>query len=95
MDGEACSWKASLRILRTLLSHTPVITFCVIDGLNKLEWNNGGSWCSQLLDILKERQQQSDSSFNILLCTAGQSIVLPKHVKMEDRQIANKRAREF
>lgn len=94
LDGTAASWTASLRILKVLLQHTPVVTFCVIDGLNDLELNEGRTWCTQLLDVLKERQQQAGTSFNILLSTAGQSMVLSQSIDVKDRFMATKRAQE-
>jgi hypothetical protein len=91
LNGEVSSWDTSLRFLRILLSKTPVVTFCVIENLNDLEWNNGGAWCKQLLGVLRERQQQAGVSFNILYSTAGQSRVLPTYVSFRDRHMTSSR----
>lgn len=95
LNGEASSWDASLRVLQALLQNMPVITFCTIDNLNELEWGGGRKWCSQLLVALRERQLHVGSSFNILLSTTGQSLVLPQYVMVKDRYIAPKSAKEF
>ena len=94
LNGEVSSWNTSLEILTALLRHTPVVTFCVIDGLNDYERGDGAVWCKQLLSVLKERQQQAGVLFNILFATAGQSHVLPEYVGSRDRHITTKRARE-
>lgn len=94
LDGRRESWGPSLAVLQELLVHTPMLTFCVIDGLNELEWGGGATWSRQFLDVLIERQKQAGTVFNILLTTAGQSQVLPPHVQLKDRYISTKRARE-
>jgi len=94
LDGSLDSWSTSLRVLAALLEHTPVVTFCVVDGLNGFEWGDGLPWCKQFQGILKKRQQKADSTFNVLLTTAGQSRILPRYVELRDRQIATKRAKE-
>ncbi|KAI3339974.1 hypothetical protein F4824DRAFT_453748 [Ustulina deusta] len=94
LDGGNESWGASLEVLRALLEHTPVLMYCVIDGLNDLEWGDGGEGCRQLLDVLFARQRQPRTVFNILITTAGQSLVLPTYVQFKDRHIATKEARE-
>lgn len=38
LNGGKESWSASLEVLRSLLNRTPVLVYCVIDGLNDLEW---------------------------------------------------------
>lgn len=94
LDGRPESWGASLAVLRELLVHTPVLTFCVIDGLNELEWGSGATWSREFLNVLLERQKQADTVFNILLTTSGQSQVLAQHVQVKDRYISMKRAKE-
>jgi hypothetical protein len=89
LNGEVSSWGPSLRYLGRLLNKTPVVTFCVIESLNDLESNQGRVWCKQMLDVLKERQQQAGVAFNILYSTAGQSLVLPAYVSSRDRHIAS------
>ncbi|KAI4931506.1 hypothetical protein J4E85_004099 [Alternaria conjuncta] len=91
LNGEVSSWDASLRLLKMLLRKAPVVTFCVIENLNDLEWNNGGVWCKQLLDVLRECQQETGISFNILYSTTGQSRVLPAYVSVRDRHMTSSR----
>jgi hypothetical protein len=94
LNGTIQSWEPSLKVLRALLRYTPVLMFCVIDGLNDLEWGDGMSWCKQFLELLDERQRQAGSIFNVLFTTAGQSCLLPLHVEFKDRQMTTKKARE-
>jgi hypothetical protein len=95
LDGSAESWGASLEVFRALLDRTPVLMYCVIDGMNDLEWGGGGKECRQVLDVLLARQQQAGTVFNILFTTAGQSLVLPLYVQLKNRHIATKGAREI
>ncbi|OAK94708.1 hypothetical protein IQ06DRAFT_381858 [Phaeosphaeriaceae sp. SRC1lsM3a] len=87
LSGDVTSWEPGLSCLRRLLNKTPVVTFCVIENLNELESNQGRVWCKELLDVLKERQQQTGVFFNILYSTAGQSLVLPAYVSSGDRHL--------
>ena len=95
LDGGKASWDASLKVLRALLDRTPVLMYCVIDGLNDLEWGDGDGWCRQFLDVLLARQQQAGTVLNLLLTTAGQSRVLASCISLEDKHIATKGAREL
>ncbi|KAI1289048.1 hypothetical protein F5Y03DRAFT_378571 [Xylaria venustula] len=94
LDGSSESWQASLAVFRALLDRTPVMMYCVVDGLNCLEWGDGAKGCRQLLDVLFARQRQAGTRFNILVTTAGQSLVLPSYVQFNERHIATKMARE-
>lgn len=95
LNGKAESWGASLEVLRELLDHSPVLIYCVIDGLNDLEWGNWGEWCQQVLDVLFARQRQVGTVFKILLTTEGQSQMLPLCVHLDDKYMATKGAREI
>ncbi|KAJ3576263.1 hypothetical protein NPX13_g3754 [Xylaria arbuscula] len=95
LDGSNDSWETGLEVLRILLEHTPVLMYCVIDGLNDLEWGDGGRGCRQVLEVLFARQRKTGTVFNILLTTAGQSLILPSCVNFRDRHIATKEAREL
>ncbi|KAI1155265.1 hypothetical protein F4825DRAFT_68629 [Nemania diffusa] len=94
LDGGNESWDAGLTALRALLDHTPVLMYCVIDGLNDLEWGGGSSRCGQVLEVLLARQRRAGTVFNILITTAGQSRVLPSYVELKDRHMATRGARE-
>ncbi|KAI0116461.1 hypothetical protein GGR51DRAFT_501415 [Nemania sp. FL0031] len=94
LDGGNGSWDAGLEVLQALLDRTPVLMYCVIDGLNDLEWGGGSPKCRQLLELLLARQRRAGTVFNILFTTAGQSLVLPSYVKLKDRHIATRGARE-
>ncbi|KAK2802559.1 hypothetical protein FQN51_004351 [Onygenales sp. PD_10] len=94
-SGGMESWAASLTVLKALLDRTPVLMYCVIDGLNDLEWGGpGGEWCGQLVRVLLARQQLAGTVFHILFTTTGQSRVLPSCVQLKDRHLAVKRAME-
>lgn len=93
LDGEQQSWAESLMIFRELLNQTPSIRYCVVHGLNDLEWSNGAEWCDDMLDVLFDYQEKAELTFHILLTTSGQSKVLPKRVHLRDRCFAQKSAR--
>ncbi|XXH00047.1 hypothetical protein Hte_006388 [Hypoxylon texense] len=95
LNGEKGSWETSLKVLEALLGNTPVLMYCVIDGLNDLEFGDGAQWCQQLLKVLFARQRVAGVTFNILLTTAGQSRLLASAIGLEDRYIAQRPAREL
>ncbi|KAI8960210.1 hypothetical protein F5Y11DRAFT_358597 [Daldinia sp. FL1419] len=95
LNGEKKSWDTSLKVLGVLLSHTNVLKYCVIDGLNELELGDGGQWCQQLLDVLFSQQQLKGAGYNILFTTAGQSRILASRVAVRDRHLATRPAREL
>lgn len=92
LDGSRASWPTSLTVLRKLLRGTPRVTYCVIDGLNDLEWGDGMGWCEQILNLIREHQEEQP--FNVLLTTTGQSRLLPREVSFEQKHTAQGRARE-
>jgi hypothetical protein len=94
LNGGIEAWDLSIKILRSLLDHTPLLRFCVIDGLNDLAWGNGADWCTQFLEVLFSRQKRPGTVFNILLTTTGQCQVLPKHVPLKNRYMSKKTARD-
>ncbi|KAJ8120670.1 hypothetical protein ONZ43_g2679 [Nemania bipapillata] len=94
LDGGIHSWDEALKVLRALLDRTPALMYCVIDGLNDLEWGGGSGKCRQFLDVLLARQRKPGTVFNILLTTAGQSMVLPLKVALKDRHIATRGAKQ-
>lgn len=93
LDGEQQSWPESLMILRELLTQTPSIRYCIIHGLNDLEWSNGAEWCHDILDVLFEYQENAELTFDILLTTSGQSKLLANRIHLRDRCFAQKFAR--
>ncbi|KAI1161119.1 hypothetical protein F5B18DRAFT_629515 [Nemania serpens] len=90
LNGRHESWSAGLKVFRALLDRTPVLMYCVIDGLNDLEFQDGREQCRQFLDILFARQRKRGTVFNILLTTAGQSTLLPWYVHVKDIHVAKK-----
>lgn len=95
LDGGTGSWETGLEVLEALLGNAPALTYCVIDGLNDLEFGDGARWCRQLLEVLFARQRVAGATFNILLTTAGQSRLLASVIGLEDRYIAQRPAREL
>ncbi|KAI1086588.1 hypothetical protein F5B19DRAFT_498199 [Rostrohypoxylon terebratum] len=95
LKQEEGSWDIALEVLEALLQQTPVLAYCVIDGLNDLELGDGGQWCIQFLRILFAHQKLPGITFNILLTTAGQSQILASGIKLEERHMAMKPAREL
>lgn len=95
LDGSVESWDISLNILKVLLGYTPVLMFCVIDGLNMLEWGSGSDWCEHFLNVLVDRQRRAGSVFNILLTTSGQSRILPCYVLTENRHLTRRGTRDL
>ncbi|KAI0850705.1 hypothetical protein F5Y00DRAFT_268133 [Daldinia vernicosa] len=95
LNGEKQSWDTSLKALEVLLSHTTVLKYCVIDGLNELELGDGSRWCQEFLNVLLGRQQAKETAFNILFTTAGQSRILASRVDVKDRHLATRPAREL
>ncbi|KAI0101139.1 hypothetical protein F4814DRAFT_432368 [Daldinia grandis] len=95
LNGEKQSWDTSLEALEVLLSHTTVLKYCVIDGLNELELGDGNQWCQQFLNVLLEHQQAKEAGFNVLFTTAGQSRILASRVEVKDRHLATRPAREL
>lgn len=65
LDGTMDSWECSLDLLEDLLDRTRFLPYCVIHGLNKLDWSAGAVACEEFLDILLRRQQKAGSDFNI------------------------------
>ncbi|KAK6956120.1 hypothetical protein Daesc_001390 [Daldinia eschscholtzii] len=94
LDGEKQSWDTALKTLGVLLSHTTVLKYCVIDGLNDLELGDGNQWCQEFLSVLLD-QQRMGTPFNILFTTAGQSRVLASKIDVNDRHLATRPAREL
>ncbi len=94
LNGTENSWDQGLQLLSDLLLHTISVPYCVIHGLNDLEFSNGSEWCGQLLRVLLGRQGNSSAQFNILLTTSGQSRVLSQWVPSANRHIADHDTRE-
>ncbi|KAL9090014.1 MAG: hypothetical protein Q9165_005544 [Trypethelium subeluteriae] len=85
LDGTQESWNFSLELLEQLLDHTQLLSCCIVDGLNDLEWSTGSTWCSSFLDILFRDKRNKARDFKVLLTTSGQSRILPGRVSSKDR----------
>lgn len=76
LDGSEESWPKSLKLLTTLLEHTPQLGYCVIDGLNALEASADSlAWCSELLEILRSASRKT-RSLKLLFTLSGKSRTL-------------------
>lgn len=84
LDGTEASWSTGLQVLACLLNSTPQLSYCVIDGLNTLEWSNGAGWCQELFAVLQEHQSRHPS-FHLLVTTTGQSRFLAQLIGFKDR----------
>ncbi|KAF2656516.1 hypothetical protein K491DRAFT_777898 [Lophiostoma macrostomum CBS 122681] len=93
LDGSEDSYAESLKVLHHLLLCTPQLRFCVVHGLNDLEWSGGADWCHELLDIIAQGQEASNGRLNILFTTSGQSRVLAERINSKDQCYAKKSAR--
>jgi hypothetical protein len=91
LDGTQESWSKSLAILSELLRNTPVLQYCVIDGLNLLEFNDGFSWCEQLVDALLDHHNSEQRFMNLLFSTDGQSRVLGARIPVSNRYNSTKK----
>lgn len=89
LDGSMESWDTSLDLLEDLLERTPLLPYCVIHGLNDLDWAAGAEACAEVLDVLLRHQERTDSVFNILLTTAGRSKTLARCIPAEQRLYAS------
>ena len=87
LDGSMESWDVSLDLLEDLLERTPLLPYCVIHGLNDLDWAAGAEACAEVLDVLLRHQERADSVFNILLTTAG--LTLARYIPAKQRLYAS------
>lgn len=95
LDGSQSSWGPALRTFQSLLRGISQLSIITIHGLNDLAWSGGADWCNEFLVALFNHQSISTKPFRVLLTTTGQSRVLPKHVKVEDRLFATGVAEEI
>jgi hypothetical protein len=95
LDGSGDSFSASLRVLHHLLTCTPRLRFCVVHGLNEIEWSGGADWVHEVLDVISQAQEASDGRLNVLFTTSGQSRVLAERIDSKDQCYANKCARRI
>lgn len=89
LDGSMESWDTSLDLLEGLLECTPLLPYCVIYGLNDLDWAAGAEACAEVFDVLLRHRERADSVFNILLTIAGRSKTLARCISAEQRLYAS------
>jgi hypothetical protein len=85
LDGSEESWLKSLSLLKDLLHHTQYLPYCIIHGLNNLEWSDGSEWCSQFLEVLFQHQSKHNATFSLFFTTSGQCRVLSQWVPTDCR----------
>lgn len=84
----------ALIFLASYLMARDIYLTALFMGLNALEWSTGAEWCNEFLDVLLSRQEMSDSVFNILFTTCGQSKVLYRRIDIQDQIYATKSLKE-
>jgi hypothetical protein len=85
LDGSEESWPKGLALLKDLLHHTKYLPYCVIHALNIFEWSDASDWCSKLLEVLFQHQQEPETTFSLLFTTSGQSRVLSRCAPLKTR----------
>ena len=76
LDGSIESWDESRNLLADLLQHfTRPLLLCVIDGLSRLDFEDGSPLCRQLVELLQENVAQAGSKvrLKVLFTTSGTS----------------------
>lgn len=95
LDGSDKSWHHALELLSSLLTATPHLALCLIDGLNVLAFSDSGAkWADKFQAVLFAHQESSRNKFRILLTTTGHSRVLQNYVSDTNRILAPGSARE-
>lgn len=94
LNGDEHSWPGALEVFADLLQRTPYLPYCIIHGLNDLEWASGEDWCHKFLDVLFERQMKPAPEFNLLFTTSGQSMTLSKRVPWKNQHMTTSNTQE-
>ncbi|OJD34039.1 phytanoyl-dioxygenase family protein [Diplodia corticola] len=84
------AWELGLEVLETLLTHTPVVGFCIIDSINVLETDElGEKMCEGLVRKVLAYVRTADSPMRVLFTTPGQSRVLHRYVQVGERVVTD------
>ncbi|KUJ23828.1 uncharacterized protein LY89DRAFT_4130 [Mollisia scopiformis] len=59
LESPLINWKFAISILEDLLSLSPGVLLCVIDGFDELDYDLGQSLCRDLLTLFRRREQES------------------------------------
>jgi hypothetical protein len=85
MNGSAESWPLAITILTELLRITADLRYCIIYGINLLEYIDGSAWCIELVQALLAVQKESGIYMSALFLTDGQSRVLAENLLPQHR----------
>lgn len=85
LSGDMGCWDTALDLLDSLLEHTPVISHCIIHGLNELEMGEGTVRCQELSKILLGHSSRPRILFSILFTSSGHSRALTSVLGEKDR----------
>lgn len=75
-------WYPALELLEYLLRNTPVLRYCIIADLNRLE-GSAERMCREFVQMLFSFVDDPECSVRVLFTTSGQSAVLAQYVAME------------
>ena len=97
LDGSLDNWQEGLDLLADLLQHFSLpLLLCIIDGLSRLDFNDGSPLCGQLIQVLQADVESTTSKtrLKVLLTTSGKSsgqgASLPKMIPENQRLYADK-----
>lgn len=74
-DQSTKSWKSALDLLKNLLQNTPVLRYCIIYGLNNIEYD-AMELCRDFVKMILAHASNVHWPIRVLFTTSGQSRVL-------------------